>query len=483
MPDRTNVRPAVTRWGESTIRSRYAHVFDLDLRPAPGKLRSWRPWLAADHLPSLLAVHLTSSGRWDLSGCCSRPSSVSPRELSPQRPRVLILVENLSVPIDRRVWQEARALVDAGYDVDVACPRGAKHDTEPFAEIEGVRIHRYQLHAATGGPVGYIQEYGLALWNSLALALRLGRDGRFAVVHACNPPDLFFLVALVLKLRGARFVFDHHDLVPELFQSRFPGRRQILYRLCLVLERLTFGLADVVISPNESYRNVALTRGRMPPGRVHVVRSAPDMDRIIDAAPDPALKRGRKHLVCYLGVMGPQDGVDYALRALAHLRDMGRDDVQAAFIGDGDSFGSLVRLCTELGLDDRCEFTGFLDDEIWRYLATADVCLAPDPRNPLNDVSSMNKIVEYMAMSRPVVAFDLIEARASAGGAALYATPNDETEFAELIAKLLDASELRDAMGEIGRSRVEGPLSWDVSKRALLAAYEQVMRLGSRIYR
>ena len=396
--------------------------------------------------------------------------------------RILILVENLSVPFDRRVWQESQALIEAGHEVTVICPRGARRDTEPYARIEGVEIHRYPLEAATGGPAGYLREYGTALWHSLRLAIKLDRERPFDVVQACNPPDLLFLVALPLKLRGARFVFDHHDLGPELFRSRFAAGG-LLLRATELLERATFGLADHVISTNESYRRVAQGRGHVAPDRTTVVRSAPDLSRFVPVAPDAELRRGRSNLVCYLGVMGPQDGVDYALRSLAHLRDdFDHDDVQAAFLGHGDAWDDLVALARELGLDDRVEFTGRVSDaDVARYLSTADVCLAPDPKNPLNDVSTMNKIVEYMAMSRPVVSFDLIEARVSAGGAALYATPNDEREFARLIAELLDDPDRRARMGAVGRVRVEQDLSWEHSRRALLSAYETVLARGGAL--
>jgi glycosyltransferase involved in cell wall biosynthesis len=394
---------------------------------------------------------------------------------------ILILVENLSVPFDRRVWQESLALRDAGHTVVVICPKGATRDTEPSALIEGIEIHRYPLEAATGGPAGYVNEYGAALLHTLRLALRLDRIHRFDVVQACNPPDLLFLCALPLKLRGARFLFDHHDLVPELFLSRF-GRGGALYRLSSLLERVTFMTADAVISTNESYRRVAIERGGMPPERVTVVRSAPDLARFVPVEPDPELRRGKPHLLAYLGVMGPQDGVDYALRAVAHLRDaLGRSDFHAAFIGGGDAHADMVALSHELGLDDVVEFTGRISDaDVARYLSTADVCLAPDPKNPLNDVSTMNKIVEYMAMRRPLVSFDLIEARVSAGEAALYATPNDEAEFAGLVAELLDDPERRARMGALGRERVERELSWATSREHLLGAYQRALSAPGR---
>ncbi|MFI8849311.1 glycosyltransferase family 4 protein [Streptomyces sp. NPDC053499] len=389
--------------------------------------------------------------------------------------RALILVENLSVPFDRRVWQECTTLRDAGWKVHVICPRGEKRDTEPEAEIDGVRIHRYPLRAAAGGPAGYLREYGSALWHTARLARKVGPVD---VVHACNPPDLLFLPALWLKRRGARFVFDQHDLVPELYLSRFGRGQDLLYRGVCALERLTYRAADVVLATNESYRDVALRRGGRRLSDVFVVRSAPDIERFHSVPPEPELKRGKPHLLCYLGVMGPQDGVDYALRALAKLRDeYGRTDWHAVFVGAGDTFEAMAELSRRLGLTERVEFTGRVPDaDLVRYLSTADVCLSPDPRNPLNDVSTMNKVLEYMVMGRPIVSFDLKEARVSAGDAAVYAPANDEAEFAGLIARLLDDPEKRARMGRIGQERISGQLSWRNSQASLLAAYAAACR-------
>jgi glycosyltransferase involved in cell wall biosynthesis len=382
----------------------------------------------------------------------------------------LILVENLSVPFDRRVWQECLALREAGWRVSVICPQGAKQDREPYAEINGVRIHRYPLTAAVGGPIGYVREYSAALRHTRRLARKVGRVD---VVHACNPPDLLYLVAKQLKRRGARFIFDQHDLVPELYLSRFNRGKDLLYRMVCRMERKTYEATDVVIATNESYKQAAITRGRKRPEDVFVVRSAPVVERFRQLPPDDSLRKGKRYLLAYLGVMGPQDGVDYALRALVKLRDeVGRDDWHAVFMGGGDTFDAMVALSAKLGLADRVEFTGRIPDEhVMRVLSTADVCLSPDPLNPLNDVSTMNKIMEYMAMARPIVSFDLKEAKVSAGEAALYARPNDESEFAHLISRLLDDEDARRRMGEIGRERVNGPLSWENSKIALLQAY------------
>lgn len=391
-----------------------------------------------------------------------------------QSGKALILVENLSVPFDRRVWQESTTLRDAGWEVHVICPQGTKRDTEAEAVIDGVHIHRYPLKAATGGPAGYLQEYGSALWHTLRLARKVGPVD---VVHACNPPDLLYLVAKVLKRQGAKFIFDQHDLCPELYLSRFDRGQDLLYRGVCALERATYRAADVVISTNESYKQVARIRGGKRPEDVYVVRSAPVVERFHEVPVEPELKQGKPYLLAYLGVMGPQDGVDYALRALAKLRDdVGRTDWHAVFVGSGDAFDDMVALSAKLGLANQVEFTGRISDEdLVRYLSTADVCLSPDPLNPLNDVSTMNKVMEYMAMSKPIVSFELREARVSAGDAAVYAPANDEAEFAVLVSRLLDDPEERVRMGKLGQARVAGPLSWENSAKALLAAYEHAL--------
>ena len=390
---------------------------------------------------------------------------------------ILILVENLSVPFDRRVWQESSALVRAGFRVTVICPAGGSRDREPEAVIQGVRILRYPLRTATGGPLSYLREYAIALWHTLRLAIKVRREGPVDAVHACNPPDLLFLVALLLRPWGARFVFDHHDLVPELFLSRFSGKSPVLHALTRFVERLTFVAADAVISTNESYRQVAIERGKMRANQVVVVRSAPDLSRFVQRPPDDRLRRGKQYLLAYLGVMGPQDGVDYALRALKRLRDdIGRDDVYCIFMGAGDVYDDMVALSKQLAVDDFVHFPGRVsDDFVQRCLSTADVCLSPDPLNPLNNVSTMNKVVEYMAMGRPLVSFDLLEARVSAGDAAVYVPANDELAFAKAIDTLLRDPERRRMMGALGRSRVEEQLSWDVSRRKLVEFYKELL--------
>jgi glycosyltransferase involved in cell wall biosynthesis len=392
------------------------------------------------------------------------------RAISVSPGRALFLVENLSVPMDRRVWQEARTLTEAGYQVTVLCPMGRKQDRGAFERLDGVDIHRFPLETAAHGPAGYAREYSTAFFHYARLARKLNRRTPFDFVHACNPPDLLFVAALALR-RQAAFIFDHHDLVPELYLSRFGRGRDLMYRGTLLTERLTFSLADVVISTNESYRDIAIERGRKAPGDVVVVRSAPDLSRFAATHPDPTLRRGQRHLLAYIGVMGPQDGVDHALRALAQLRKL-RMDWHATFVGAGDVFEDMKRLADSLQLGGCVEFTGRVpDDELVAVISTADVGLAPDPWNPLNDASTMNKIVEYMALGTPIVSYDLKESRFSAGDAAVYVPSGDEVGFAAAISDLLDQPERRAEMGRIGLSRVAGALSWSHSSAELLRAY------------
>jgi len=386
-----------------------------------------------------------------------------------------MLVENLSVPSDRRVWQECLALRRAGYDVTVICPRGEQRDRNASEQIEGIEIHRYDLRPAGGGAAGYVREYASACRQTRKLALQLHKRRSFDVVHASNPPDLLLPAVWSLKRSGSRFVFDHHDLAPEVYLSRFDRGRDPIYRVLRALERLSFHLADVVISTNETYRRIAVERGGKAETDIFVVRNAPDPDRFRSARPNPTLKRGREHLLAYVGVIAPQDGVDHALRALAILHEH-RDDWHALFLGSGDALPALERLAADLGLDDHLEFAGWADDAlVGEVLATADVGLAPDPRSPLNDASTMVKVAEYMSMGVPVVAFDLPQSVFTGEGAALFAPGNDEAAFADRLEELLSDPELRARLGAAGRARIAGPLSWSASEAQLLAAYQRAL--------
>ena len=388
--------------------------------------------------------------------------------------RVLIISENAPVPADRRVWNISRTLAAAGWQVVIACAQGTDRDDAPFEVLEGIEIHRYPLRPA-GSTLGYAREYGQALWRLRKLVRRLSRARRFAVVHACNPPDLLLLAARSLRRQGTRFIFDHHDLVPELYRSRFGRGEDLGYRATLRAERVAYRMADVSLATNGSYARVAVERGGMDPEDVFVVRNGPDLKRFRPVEPDPAWRRGRAHLVSYLGIMGPQDGVDHALRALAALRAL-RDDWHAVFIGDGDALPAMRTLADELRLGDHVEFAGWRgDDDIRLILSSSDVCLAPDPPSPLNDVSTMIKIPEYMALGRAVASYALPESRVSAGDSALYAAPGDPDSLGRCVAELLDDPARREQMGALARERVETELSWQHSEGALLAAYARVL--------
>ena len=389
---------------------------------------------------------------------------------------VLIIVENLTVPIDRRVWQEARTLLEAGYRVSVICPKGKGFD-RGRETLAGIEIYRHRLWEASG-PLGYLIEYSWALAAEFYLALKVYMRTRFRILHACNPPDTIFLIGLFFKLFGVRFLFDHHDLNPELFEAKFRRRAGLFYRLICLAERLTFQTAEVSIATNESYREVALTRGGMPPERVYIVRSCPDLQKIRLAPEQPHLKHGKTFLVVYLGVMGPQDGLDLLLESIDFIvNDRSRRDISFVLIGAGTELPKLQRLVAGMGLESAVTFTGRIpDEEVAAYLSTADVGVAPDPSNPMNDKSTMNKILEYMAYGCAVVLYDLTEGRRSAGDAALYARPNDPVDFGEQILRLLDSVTLRRDLGARGRQRIEGSLNWDNEKRALLAAYAAALR-------
>jgi glycosyltransferase involved in cell wall biosynthesis len=386
-----------------------------------------------------------------------------------RRGRVLLISENAPVPGDRRVWSEGRTLAEAGWQVVVVCAEGADRE-QPASEVrEGIEIHRYPLRPA-GSMIGYAREYAQALWRIRRLVRRLQRDRPFDVVHAANPPDFLLLAARAARARGARFVFDQHDLVPELFRSRF-GRSGLLHRALPAIERRALRSADIVICTNESYRRIAVERGGVRPDDVFVVRNDPDLERFRLVAPDPGLRRGRRYLLAYLGRMGPQDGIDHALRALAALRALREDDWCAAFIGDGEVRSEMESLADELGLSEVVDFVGWHEDpEIRRILSTADVCLAPDPPNPLNDASTMKKVPEYMAMGCAIASHDLPETRVSAGPAAAYAASADPEDLGSLVHDLLEDAERREEMGRQGRMRV-AQLSWKQSAAVLLAAY------------
>jgi glycosyltransferase involved in cell wall biosynthesis len=390
---------------------------------------------------------------------------------------VLTIVQNLPVPFDRRVWLECQTLRDAGYDVTVVCPRGDR-TMAAFQVVDGVTIHAYRPYSPGGSALGFVLEYAYSFLATSRLALKARRRGPFAIVQACNPPDIFWPLALWLRKRdGSRFVFDHHDLCPELFESRFPAGSWLALKGLQLLERATFRTADRVVSTNESYRAIAMRRGRKEPHHVTVVRTGPDPALMQAVAPVPSRRRGRSDLAAYRGVMGPQDGVDVVLRAADHIvHTLGRTDIAFTLMGGGDCHEEQVAERDRHGLQDFVELPGRVSDEyVAEVLSTADVGICPDPLNPLNDLSTMNKTMEYMAFGLPVVSFDLVETRVSADGAAVYADPASGAEgFAETLLALLDDAEARSAMARTGRKRVVTRHAWQHQSPAYLAVFDEL---------
>lgn len=389
--------------------------------------------------------------------------------------RILVIVENLPSPFDRRVWQESTTLRDSGYQVSIICPTGKGYEKR-FEVIDGIHIYRHNLPLEAEGAMGYALEYSAALFWEFTLAFRVLFTRGFDAIHACNPPDLIFLVGGFFKIFfGKKFLFDHHDINPELYEAKF-GRRDFFYKLMLLCERLTFNTAGVSIATNESYKKIAIERGGMNPSHVFVVRSGPKLDRLKIVPPVESLKRGRKFMVGYVGVMGKQEGIDYLLQAAAHIvQKMGRTDVHFGLVGGGTSLEEMKRYAIELGIADYVTFTGRVPDaELLAMLNTADVCVNPDVANEMNDKSTMNKIMEYMALGKPIVQFDLAEGRFSAQEASVYAKNNDAIDMAEKIVALLDAPVRRQQMSDFGRDRVRNELEWKYEVPNLLAAYEKL---------
>ncbi len=388
---------------------------------------------------------------------------------------ILIVVENLPVPLDRRVWQEACALRDAGYQVVVICPQMRGY-TQPEEQLEGIQIYRHWISEEAGGFAGFVREYVSALWGEWRLAWKAWRRHRFQLIHLCNPPDLLFLVAWPFKwLFGVRVIYDVHDVWPEMFEAKFGGRG-LFYWAVRLAERLTYACADVALATNQSVRQIALERGRKPPGNVFVVRTAPKIAGL-DRAPDPALKRKKRYLVGYVGVMGNADGVSYLIDAAAHLvHKLGRDDIQFLLMGTGPEYARLVQQRDRLGLSEHVDLPGRVSNEfLFTALRTMDVGVSCDPINGYNDHCTMNKVLEYMAFAKPQVMFALQEGRASAGEAALYVAENSAVRLAEAIGQLLDDPAGRERMGQLGSERIHRQLNWERSVEQLLLAYQKAL--------
>lgn len=386
--------------------------------------------------------------------------------------KVLIIVENLPVPFDTRVWQEATTLAMNGYTVSVICPKG-KGYTQEEEYLQGVHIFRHDLPAEGNGAVGYAKEYLTALKEELRLAKKVYKEIGFDVIHGCNPPDDIYMVAKHFKKYGVKYVFDHHDICPELFEAKFGKTSGLLYKSQLWLEKQTYKHCTFAFVTNESYKKIAIERGKMNPNNVIVLRSGPKLERMRIMPPVESIKRGYKYMVGYLGVIGQQEGIEYLLDAAKYIKEHD-NNVFWGIVGGGPHLKALKKQAHDMGLDDCVEFTGRASDQqMLEYLNTADVCVNSDKYNSMNDKSTMNKILEYMALAKPIVQFDLTEGRYSAQDASLYAKNNDAEDMAKKIMELLDNPELRKKMGAYGRNRVVNELSWEHTGKALLEGYEK----------
>jgi glycosyltransferase involved in cell wall biosynthesis len=387
--------------------------------------------------------------------------------------KILIIVENIPVPFDPRVWKEGLALREAGYEVSILSPKGKGYEGS-YELLEGIHIYRHPMPKEGNSALGYVWEYACALFWEMLFAWWIYFRRGFHVLQGCNPPDDIFLVALPFKLFGVKYIFDHHDVNPELYLAKYE-REDFFYKAQVWLEKMTFRTCDVVMSTNESYKTIAITRGRISPDDIFVVRNGPNLKKFKAVPPNPALKYGKTYLIGYVGVMSTQEGLDILLDVAERIRSLGRKDIHFTCVGSGPSLAELREMVREKNLGDMVNFTGRVSDEdLLAILSTADVCVNPDKPCKMNDLSTMIKIMEYMALGKPIVQFDLREGRISAQAASLYSdNANQVPDFAEKILWLLDHPEERKTMGEFGRRRVETELAWNYSVQHLLAAYER----------
>ena len=392
--------------------------------------------------------------------------------------KVLIIVENLPVPFDSRVWKEAQTLKNNGYKVFVICPKG-KHYFKKYEKIEGVHIYRHSMPKEGENILGYLFEYNYALFCELFLAIKIFIKHRFHVIQACNPPDNIFLVALFFKIFGVKFIFDHHDANPELYYAKF-GRKDFLYQLQILLERFTYKVCNVAITTNKSYKNIAIKRNGMVSKNVFIVRNGPELEKYKPLLPNKTFKYGKKYLIGYVGNMNKQDGIDFLLKVAFYFKNIGYNDVHFTCIGGGPNLKKLKVMKTKMELDNLFNFTGRIsDDEMLEILSTADICVNPDTPNEMNNISTMIKVMEYMALSKPIIQFDLKEGRYSARDAALYVKNYSVEDFAQKILWLIDHPDERKKMGEFGRKRVEKKLAWNYSVTNYLKAYDRVLNCSA----
>jgi len=396
--------------------------------------------------------------------------------------KVLILVENLSVPFDQRVWREANALTEVGYRVNVICPKGSNYDTKSYEILDNISIYRYKAYEANSSFTSYIIEYFQAIIKIIGLSLVVFFKEGFDVIQICNPPDLLFFVALPYKILGRKVIFDHHDLSPETYLTKkATSKRDFIFKILIFFERVTFKTADFVISTNESYKKIAISRGKVSKNNIIVVRNGPDKKRF--KIVNGNINNDKKHLILYFGVVSSQDGVDYLLRSIHYLiYELKRNDFHLIIIGGGSALDEMKNYAKELRIYHKVNFTGRIPDyKVIPLLSKADICVSPDPKTALNDISTMNKTLEYMAIGKPIVAYDLKETKISAGDAALYASSNDEKDFAHKILLLMDSPSLRKKLGKIGKRRIFNSLSWEHSKKNLYEAYKIIFKMAGKV--
>jgi glycosyltransferase involved in cell wall biosynthesis len=395
-------------------------------------------------------------------------------------PKVLIIVENLPVPFDSRVWKEAIALRGAGYEITVLCPKG-KGFTKGYEELDGIHIYRHPMPGEGNSALSYVWEYFWALFFEFVFTLWIYIRRGFDVIQACNPPDNIFLVALPFKLVGVKFIFDHHDINPELYFSKYE-RYDLFYKTLVQLEKMTLRCSDVVLSTNGSYKSIAISRGGLAPEDVFIVRNGPDLSKFKPVQPNLARKNGRKYLVGYVGTISIQEGLELLIDVAEHLRALGRDDVFFTCVGGGPGLAGLQKMVKDRQLSDMILFTGRIPEaDLLEILSSADVCVNPDKPCEMNDLSTMIKIMEYMALGKPIVQFDLKEGKFSAQEASLYCSHENRVEdFANKILWLLDHPEERQSRGAFGQKRVRTELAWEYSIPNLLAGYERVFEKKSK---
>jgi glycosyltransferase involved in cell wall biosynthesis len=394
---------------------------------------------------------------------------------------VLIIVENLPVPFDRRVWQEAQALREAGYGVSVICPKGKGHDL-PYEELNGIHIYRHPLPIEASRASGYLVEYSIALFWEFWLSLKVWRKHGFDAIQACNPPDLIFLIGGFYKfLFGKKFVFDQHDLNPELYEVKFGRKSGVFYRLLCLFEKLTFKCADASIATNETFKRIAIERGGMDADKVAIVKSYPDLTRFKPVPSHPAVRGRFSHVVGYVGIMGNQDGVDILVRAMAHIvHSLNRQDVGCIVIGSGSELENLKHLATTCGVSDHVKFTGYLTGgDLLGHLCSLDIGVIPDPPSVCNDKLSMNKVFEYMALGLPFVQFDLQQSRLEAGEAGYVVKSATPQGLAEAMVALLEDVLLRKRMSKIGQEKAQREFRWDTERQSLVKLYYDLF--GGRI--